>query len=404
MKRIFTLLTLLFTLTLFASNSFAQSNFDGFFVSEYFEGSSNDKAVEIYNGARSGTSINLSRIRVRVYANGAASPSSTITLGTAADGSTTTLAYMSTFVVYNAGTSWTSGNVATNMPNCPSSRRFSSGSLTHNGDDAIELQVDTTGSGNWKTVDIFGKIGEDPGTAWTAGGVTTLDKSLERSSTVNTGIITNPSSFDPSVQYSDNASITMPNATLGQHTTNAPLPISLVKFTADKISEKVKISWTTATEINNDKFIIERSSDGENFEAISEVRGAGNSREINEYAVVDANPLKGTSYYRLTQVDFDGRSETFAPVAVRMDGKSLVIETISSKQEAGSIEMNIFSPSSKATSIRVIDLSGRTIASENINLVEGYQTVTINAKTLASGIHLIQLMSGEDVVMKKLVL
>lgn len=187
-------------------------------------------------------------------------------------------------------------------------------------------------------------------------------------------------------------------------TANAALPISLVKFTADKLSEKVKISWTTATEINNDKFIVERSADGENFDVVAEVRGAGNSKEINTYEALDIAPLKGTSYYRLTQYDFDGRSETFAPVAVRMDAGSLKLEAVSSKLEAGSVEMSIYSPIATATSIRVMDLSGRIIASENINLVEGYQTVNINANALSSGIHIIQLMSGEEVVMKKLVL
>jgi hypothetical protein len=184
---------------------------------------------------------------------------------------------------------------------------------------------------------------------------------------------------------------------------NAPLPISLIKFTADKISEKVKLNWVTATEINNDKFIIERSADGENFELVAEVKGAGNSREINSYNVVDAAPLKGTSYYRLTQVDFNGASETFAPVAVNMSGK-LHLATVQSNTEAGNIDLNIYSPSATSTSIRVTDLSGRTIASQQVNLVEGYQSVNINTNNLSSGIHIIQIMNGEEVVMKKLVL
>jgi hypothetical protein len=186
-------------------------------------------------------------------------------------------------------------------------------------------------------------------------------------------------------------------------TWSGTLPISLIKFTADEISEKVKLNWVTATEINNDKFIIERSADGENFELVSEVKGAGNSREINSYNVVDATPLKGTSYYRLTQVDFNGASETFAPVAVNMTGK-LSLTSVNSNTEAGNIDLNIYSPSATSTSIRVTDLSGRTIASQQVNLVEGYQSVNINTNNLSSGIHIIQIMNGEEVVMKKLVL
>lgn len=182
----------------------------------------------------------------------------------------------------------------------------------------------------------------------------------------------------------------------------APLPISLVKFTADKVAEKVKIQWTTATEVNNDKFVIERSHDGKEYEFVSEVSGAGNSKELNSYEITDASPLKGTSYYRLTQFDFDGQSETFAPVAVSMDAKN--IEIVKASSTSNAINLNIFSPMAMETSILVRDLSGRTVASEKISLTEGYQNIQLNTSNYSSGIHLIQLVNGEQAVVKKLVL
>lgn len=185
-------------------------------------------------------------------------------------------------------------------------------------------------------------------------------------------------------------------------TGDAPLPISLVSFTATKLSEKVKVKWTTATEINNDKFIIERSVSGEDYEFVAEVKGAGNSKEINKYEIIDANPLKGTSYYRLTQVDYDGRSETFAPVAVKMDAKSM--EVIAKSAEQGTINLNVFSPNAGEGTLVIRDLSGRTIVSEKIILTEGYQNFNINSHNLQGGIHLIQLVNGSEVVVKKLVL
>lgn len=182
----------------------------------------------------------------------------------------------------------------------------------------------------------------------------------------------------------------------------APQPISLLKFEAEKLAEKVKISWTTATEMNNDKFIIERSADGKEFAAVAELKGAGNSKEINAYELIDENPLKGTSYYRLTQVDFDGRSESFAPVAVKMNAKNLELHAWTANE--GTINLNVYSPSSTNTEIIIRDLSGRTIVSEKVTLVEGYQQLNIDANILSSGIHFIQLMNAEGVVMKKLVL
>jgi hypothetical protein len=85
-----------------------------------------------------------------------------------------------------------------------------------------------------------------------------------------------------------------------------PLPISLLDFNAYPVLEQVEIVWTTATEINNDYFTIERSKDGISFEELMKVQGAGNSNQILNYKELDSNPFEGTSFYRLKQTDFDG--------------------------------------------------------------------------------------------------
>lgn len=211
------------------------------------------------------------------------------------------------------------------------------------------------------------------------------------------------------------------SVTTGSNTDNAPaygidaisiipnvaLPISLVKFTADKVAEKVKVQWTTATEINNDKFIIERSADGKNFEHLAELSGAGTSKELNAYEVVDASPLKGTSYYRLTQIDFDGRSESFAPVAV--SGKqgvlSMEIGGRSREQGAGSIEQgvwSIYSPINSEATLSVTDLNGKIIYTEKLLLLEGYQNYQVDLLTIERGIYVVHLVTAEDAVTKKM--
>jgi hypothetical protein len=84
------------------------------------------------------------------------------------------------------------------------------------------------------------------------------------------------------------------------------LPIELLYFNAHAKDDKVELVWATATEINNDYFTIERSSNGTDFEEILKVYGVGNSSETIEYFDVDYEPLDGKSYYRLKQTDFDG--------------------------------------------------------------------------------------------------
>lgn len=96
------------------------------------------------------------------------------------------------------------------------------------------------------------------------------------------------------------------------------LPIELVSFTGQTHNDDVMLEWTTASEYNNDYFYIERSTDGSNWQRISEVDAAGNSTQLLNYMTFDTEPVKGINYYRLTQVDFDGQQETFSPIAVNI--------------------------------------------------------------------------------------
>lgn len=97
--------------------------------------------------------------------------------------------------------------------------------------------------------------------------------------------------------------------------TNSPLPIELISFTAKLVNSEVELKWSTASEMNNDYFTIERATDVEHFEAILEEDGKGTTKELNHYKVIDASPLYGKSYYRLKQTDFDGQY-SYSPVQV----------------------------------------------------------------------------------------
>lgn len=86
-----------------------------------------------------------------------------------------------------------------------------------------------------------------------------------------------------------------------------PLPIELLSFNAKANENKtVNLEWSTATEINNDFFTIEKSIDGEKWDYVGEKKGAGNSNAQINYSMIDTEPYNGISYYRLKQTDFDG--------------------------------------------------------------------------------------------------
>ena len=88
-----------------------------------------------------------------------------------------------------------------------------------------------------------------------------------------------------------------------------PLPVELISFNASKVSSGVLLDWTTASELNNSGFEVERSIDGETWELIGWVEGSGTTQEIKNYSFIDEDNLNQLTYYRLRQVDYDGAYE-----------------------------------------------------------------------------------------------
>ncbi|MEI6124688.1 MAG: T9SS type A sorting domain-containing protein [Bacteroidota bacterium] len=118
------------------------------------------------------------------------------------------------------------------------------------------------------------------------------------------------------VVTSDRAFTSYSPITFGTKANNNPLPISLLDFAAQCDNNSISVTWTTATETNNDYFTVERSVDAKDWTIVAKVDGAGNSNTIRNYAMVDNNSWSGISYYRLKQTDFDGKSEYFSPISV----------------------------------------------------------------------------------------
>lgn len=87
------------------------------------------------------------------------------------------------------------------------------------------------------------------------------------------------------------------------------LPVELISFIGFVEDNTIKLEWTTASEINNDYFQVEKSTNGIDFNTLTVVSGSGNSNKMNDYYTYDELPTRGTMYYRLKQVDYDGKFE-----------------------------------------------------------------------------------------------
>jgi hypothetical protein len=106
----------------------------------------------------------------------------------------------------------------------------------------------------------------------------------------------------------------------------APLPVELISFTASVLDHKdVRLQWQTASEVNNDYFIVERSADGKTWEEVTKVKGQGNSNVMSSYSATDKEAYAGISYYRLKQTDFNGHYEYSAIRTVKVNSSGNVL-------------------------------------------------------------------------------
>jgi hypothetical protein len=105
------------------------------------------------------------------------------------------------------------------------------------------------------------------------------------------------------------------------NSTNTPLPITLISFTASVVNGEVILNWTTASETNNDYFTIQRSTNVIGWENIQKLPGAGTSGNTKSYSAKDPSPYTGVSYYRLMQTDIDGKLSHSFIVSVNLGNK-----------------------------------------------------------------------------------
>ncbi|MBS1646142.1 MAG: T9SS type A sorting domain-containing protein [Bacteroidetes bacterium] len=176
-----------------------------------------------------------------------------------------------------------------------------------------------------------------------------------------------------------------------------PLPIELLTFTATPAGNNVNVTWSTATEVNNNYFTVEHSADGVHFEFVAQVKGAGNSTTTKSYNTVDTNPYQGTSYYRLTQTDYNGDFKTFPIVSVTMPVKTqqiLVYPNPSSNNSNVMVELQGYKDVN--TSIKVYSGLGVELLSKNITPSAAIGYCNLNEmSTLPKGVYYINVISGD---------
>ena len=168
------------------------------------------------------------------------------------------------------------------------------------------------------------------------------------------------------------------------------LPVELTYFTGEKVGTAVQLKWETASELNNDFFTVERSSDGRNFEVLSTIRGAGTVDYTLNYSFLDEQPLLGTNYYRLWQTDFDGTKEALGLIVLTFDLKNQ-LTIFPNPIQANKLDIDIQSVESFQTNLSVQSISGQIVWESTYIIDKGKQQLRIELPKLPSGLYILQL-------------
>ena len=170
------------------------------------------------------------------------------------------------------------------------------------------------------------------------------------------------------------------------------LPIQLMNFNAQCENGNVRIIWTTASEINNDYFTVERSSDYENWSIVHHVSGAGNSNTVNSYSCLDREAGTARSYYRLKQTDFDG---TYSYSDVVHAGNCSGVGSLEIFPIPASTHFQVRS-SDAVKHIRIIDNKGQHVHSS-----PGY-VERVDIDKLKPGLYFVEINTSSHVYYEKL--
>jgi hypothetical protein len=185
------------------------------------------------------------------------------------------------------------------------------------------------------------------------------------------------------------------------------LPISLTSFNIIQKENAVEIKWETISEKNNDYFIVEKTKDGINYEFVSKIKAAGNHNGILHYETEDFRPYDGLSYYRLLQIDRDGKQISYPLQSISFKNKEVLDfqvypNPISKKDD---LHIEIKDQLNQEASITILNILGQPLKIENRNLKNQNEIINLNLDSeLSNGIYIVQIKVNDSLYSKKIVL
>lgn len=175
----------------------------------------------------------------------------------------------------------------------------------------------------------------------------------------------------------------------------SPLPVEVTDFSANCVDRSVVISWSTASEKDNDYFTLEKSSDGTLFHPIATVPGAGTSLTAHSYHYTDhQQSSEAAVYYRLKETDTHGGSKIFKVITVSPCGAKDNVVTVNNTQD-GSVSVTFMLQANDEYTASLYDLTGRLVKTEQFGVTKEYANKVLDTKGLSEAYYMLVLQGSQ---------
>jgi hypothetical protein len=173
-----------------------------------------------------------------------------------------------------------------------------------------------------------------------------------------------------------------------------PLPVELLSFNGTCNEGMVDLLWQTASEFNSSHFDVEKSTDGETWRVLSTIPSAGTSNELLTYQTADNNGTNGSNYYRLRQVDIDGKEKLYDPINVSCAETTAGYFTSYPNPSGNEFQVVVNNKEILgACTLNIVDAQGKVIDQRKIEVKDGINMFVISEK-LNPGIYFLNITNG----------
>lgn len=266
--------------------------------------------------------------------------------------------------------------------------------------DTLEVVVSTDCGGSWQSV-------------WKKGGAdlaTVTPSSVSSFFPSNSQWSSSPAVVDLSAFIDENIYIAFRNKNgNGQYLYiddvaigEQAVPVKLISFTGISVSRSINnLYWKTASEINAQSFVIERSNNGIEFNSIGEVLAKGSDTKETAYFYTDNNVQNNTNYYRLKQTDKNGSYEYSKIIVLKTNEKRLELTNIYPNPANDKLFLKTYSGIFQKMGVQIMDIQGRVvIALQPISLSIGETISSVDVSKLKAGVYLIKMIGSNEQTIK----